>query len=185
MGLSAAATNAPIDGIPCTGALPTLAQHFHDHLTLYVNGIQYAIPVAIGIYHPAKLNGTSANPLVGFYNIDPNDATACHYDIHVHAADGVFHVETASATQTFYLKNFLDIWGVSMSTTGFWKISGPTRWFETDESVGGPGSYKVREITGIDPATIVLTKHLEFTVEIGTPLVAIPNYLFVETTGGL
>jgi hypothetical protein len=177
--VAAATSTTPIDGVPCTGEPPALAQHFHDHLTIYANGKQYAVPVAIGIYHPLKLFG-NANTIIGWYNINPADPTACHYDIHVHAGDGVFHIETPSATQAFYLKDLLDIWGVSMSTTGFWNFSGPTRWFETDESTGAPGQHHVREITGMDPATIQLTKQVEFTVEVGTT-VPIPNYIFIES----
>ena len=67
-----------------------------------------------------------------------------------------------------------------MSTTGFWVFKGPTRWFQTDEN-GAPGTHKVTEITGVDPATIQLTLHQEFTVEIGAPLVPTPNYIFIES----
>jgi len=182
--VSAATTTTPIDGVLCTQPIEQ-KQHFHNHLTVFANGIQYAIPLAIGLYHPIKLFGfgsmANPNPLVGWYDIDPADPTACHYDIHVHAADGVFHIEATTATQAFYLKDFLDIWGVTMSTTGFWKFTGPTRWFETDESTGAPGQHHVHEITGMDPSLIQLTKKVEFTVEIGTPLVPVPNYIFIES----
>jgi hypothetical protein len=182
--VSAATTTTPIDGVLCTQPIER-KQHFHNHITVIDNGIQYAIPLAIGLYHPVKLFGfgpmANPNPLVGWYDIDPADPTACHYDVHVHAADGVFHMEATSATQPFYLKDFLDIWGVTMSTTGFWEFTGPTRWFKTDESTGAPGQHHVQEITGMDPALIQLTKEVEFTVEIGTPLVPVPNYIFIES----
>jgi hypothetical protein len=144
-----------------------------------VNGSEYAIPAGIGIYHPILLFGPT---YAGWYNINPSDPTACHYDIHVHAGDGVIHMETPSATAVFTLKEFLDIWGVTFSPTGFWTFTGPTRWFMTDEHVGPPGTHTVTEITNLDPALILLGRHVEYTVEVGTPLVNIPNYGWIESS---
>jgi hypothetical protein len=98
----------------------------------------------------------------------------------VHAGDGVIHIETASPTKTFFLKDVLDIWGVTKAATGFWQFTGPTHWFETDELHYASGTHKVVDITNVDPATIQLTPHTEFTVEVGTPLVDTPNYIFID-----
>ena len=171
-------TNTPIDNIACTGPLPTLAQHFHDHISFFVNGAQYAIPAAIGIFHPTLLDGPAS---AGWYNINPAlDPSACHYDIHIHADSGVIHIETPSAAQHFTLKNFLDIWGVTINPLGFLGFTGPTHWYLTNMSNAlGAGKYTVVDITYADPATIVLSGHLELTVEVGTP-VNIPNYQWVS-----
>ncbi|GAC1419069.1 MAG: hypothetical protein NVSMB64_28570 [Candidatus Velthaea sp.] len=167
-------TNATIDNLACTPGSST-GQHFHAHLSLFVNGTQYAIPAAIGLYHAVVK--TPPN----FYDLDPHDATACLYVTHTHVPDGIIHIETANATQTYTLAQFLDVWGVTLSTNGFWTFTGPTRVFVTDENTKTAGTHTVTEITGQNPSTIVLGKHQEYTIEVGTP-VNTPNYTFI---GGL
>ncbi|GAC1546658.1 MAG: hypothetical protein NVS2B17_30170 [Candidatus Velthaea sp.] len=169
--VSPSSTNAPVDNIPCTTE-NTTGQHFHVHLSLFVNGGQYAIPTGIGIYHGVK----AADPSY-FYDINTSDTTACVYAAHSHAPDGIIHIATSSASQQFTLGQILDVWGVSLTANSFWTFSGPTRVFVTDENIGSAGSHPVTEVTGIDPKTIPLSSHKEYTIEVGTA-VNTPNYTF-------
>src|SRR5579884_2780374 len=76
----------PIDGIYCESQ-EQLVYHIHAHLTIYIDGQPYQLPQGIGI----------------------SPSGSCLYWLHVHATDGVIHIE--SPTQRVYtLQNFLDIW---------------------------------------------------------------------------
>ena len=79
--------------------LPALAQegtmlHIHQHLDIYIDGVETQIPAGIGI-----------NEAAGF--ISP---------IHVHDTTGIVHVESPTV-QTFTLGQFFDIWGVELTAT--------------------------------------------------------------------
>lgn len=63
--------------------------HTHQHLGIFINGNQIAIPADIGVDDPAKF-------------IAP---------IHTHDATAVIHIESP-VVQTFTLGQFFDIWGV-------------------------------------------------------------------------
>ncbi|GAC1407374.1 MAG: hypothetical protein NVSMB64_14220 [Candidatus Velthaea sp.] len=164
----------PIDGLPCTYGM-AMAQHFHAHFSFYVNGRQYGVPGAVGIYHPKVVRTP--------YFYDANGATGgCNYDMHTHTPDGVIHIESGSSKLTFNLRQFLDIWHVTLTSNSFWHYTGPTRVFLTDEATGGPGTHPVREITGQNFSTILMKRHMEITVEVGPTYVNTPNYTFY---GGL
>ncbi|GAC1414259.1 MAG: hypothetical protein NVSMB64_24500 [Candidatus Velthaea sp.] len=169
-------TSAPgynaIDGIPCSYGMAQ-NQHFHVHVSLFIGKLQYSVPAAIGIYAP------HVRVAPYFYDADPAQWHACIFDIHTHTPDGVVHIESSDATRTFTLKNLFDIWGVAPTPNGFWLWQNrPTRVFLTDEGIGGPGTYPVQEITGVDFSTITLHRHQEITIEAGTPNTNIRNYSF-------
>lgn len=65
------------------------AQHTHQHLDLYVDGHQVAVPTDIGI-----------NQTAGFLS-----------PIHTHDATGIIHVESP-VVRDFTLGEFFDVWGV-------------------------------------------------------------------------
>ena len=94
-----AARGAPVDGISCN-ANEQVAYHVHTHLSVYVNGVLRPIPAGIGIVHPVAVPTAHGSF---------DEATQCYYWLHVHAQDGVIHIE--SPTQRSYtLGQFFDIW---------------------------------------------------------------------------
>jgi putative peptide zinc metalloprotease protein len=70
-----------------------LAFHTHQHLDVFVNGMQVRVPGGIGI-----------DPELRFLTV-----------LHTHGPDGVIHVE-APRRQTFTLGQFFDVWGVRLTS---------------------------------------------------------------------
>ena len=66
------------------------------------------IPYGIGIPGFQAVS-TSAGPFV--------ETGSCFYWLHVHADDGIIHIESPSTTQTFTLGQFFAEWGGPLSTT--------------------------------------------------------------------
>ncbi len=132
----------PVDGVPCD-ALEHTVNHYHAHVTYYINGSQVKPPANIGI--------GGSNP----YN------PSCFYWLHTHAADGIIHIE-APAKRTFTLGNFFDIWGQKFSTLQY-----PP---ELDQP-GGPGwqIYVNGKLVSGDFHNIVLQSHMLITLAYNTP----------------
>ena len=82
--------------------------HVHTHLTIFVNGQARVIPYGVGIPGFQAVE-TSAGPFV--------ETGSCFYWLHVHADDGIIHIESPSTTMSFTLGQFFDEWGVPLSTT--------------------------------------------------------------------
>ena len=96
-----AATGQTIDGVQCQAGEQTVV-HVHTHLTIFVNGKAQVIPYGIGI--PGFQAVQTANgPFV--------QTGSCFYWLHVHAYDGIIHVESPTTTQAFTLGQFFDEWG--------------------------------------------------------------------------
>ena len=132
----------PVDGVPCD-ALEQTVNHYHAHVTYYINGRQVSPPAHIGI--------GGSNP----YN------PSCYYWLHTHATDGIIHIE-APAKRTFTLGNFFDIWGQKFSTLQY-----PA---ELDQP-GGPGwqIYVNGKLVNGDFHNIVLQSHMLITLAYNTP----------------
>ena len=146
---STAADGQPIDGIQCS-ADEQVAYHIHTHLTVYVNGVLRPIPPGIGIVAP--ITQQTAN---GAFD----SATRCYYWLHVHAQDGIIHVESPNATQ-YTLGQFFAIWKQPLTSDQVGAVRGTLTVF-----VNG-----VRR-TG-DPAAIPLESHEDIQIDVGTPVVA-------------
>lgn len=83
------ASNSPypaVDGITCDPN-EQVAAHYHAHLTIYIDGQAMLAPANTGIAGDGS----------------------CFYWLHVHATDGVIHIE-APNTHPYTLGNFFDIW---------------------------------------------------------------------------
>jgi hypothetical protein len=146
---STAASGQTIDGIRCD-ASEQVAYHIHAHLTVYVNGVLRPIPAGIGIVAPVA-EQTANGPF--------DSATRCYYWLHVHAQDGVIHVESPN-NSNYTLGQFFAIWKQPLTADRIGPDTGPLTVF-----VNG-----VRR-TG-NPATIVLTSHEDIQVDVGAPAVA-------------
>ena len=96
----------------------------------------------------------------------PNGAGGgCLYWLHTHSQDGIIHVETPGV-HDFTLGNFFHVWGASLSHTAIATFHGPVTAYVNGMKYDG------------DLAAIPLGAHQQITLEVGTPLVAPPNYSF-------
>lgn len=145
---STSAPGTPVDGIQC-GATEQIAYHIHAHLQVYVEGQPRELPPGIGMVG-AVAQQTAAGPFYG--------ATQCYYWLHVHAGDGVIHVE--SPTQNVYtLGNFFDIWRQPLGAAQVAGAKGPVTAF-----VNGRRWTK-------DPRAIPLLPHAAIQLDVGQPVV--------------
>jgi hypothetical protein len=153
--LLTAATGQIVDGIQCQTNEQTVT-HVHTHLTIFVNGKAQTIPYGIGIPGAGAVT-TSAGPFV--------QTGSCFYWLHVHANDGVIHIESPSTTEGFTLGQFFDEWGIPLSKTQVGPAQGNVTVFFT-----APG-----EKTGIytgNPRNLPLGDHYQIQLVVGTPIVA-------------
>lgn len=103
---STSATGQTVDGIRCD-ATEQVVYHIHTHLAVYVDGALRPIPAGIGIVSPVPQQ--TAN---GAFD----SASRCYYWLHVHAQDGIIHVESPNRA-TYTLGQFFDIWRQPLSAT--------------------------------------------------------------------
>ncbi|GAC1613851.1 MAG: hypothetical protein NVS9B12_14930 [Vulcanimicrobiaceae bacterium] len=87
----------------------------------------------------------------------------CLYWVHTHGTEGIIHVE-APELASYTLGNFFHIWGASLSRSDIATLTGPVTAFVNGTKYDG------------DLAAIPLTAHQQITLEVGTPVVAPPNY---------
>jgi hypothetical protein len=147
--VSRSANGQTIEGIQCN-ASEQVAYHIHAHLTVYVNGALRPLPAGIGIVTPT----TQQTPYGAF-----DSATRCYYWLHVHAQDGVIHIESPTAA-TYTLGQFFAIWQQPL----------------TAERVGPATGKLTVFVNGVrntgNPADIALASHEDIQIDVGTPVVA-------------
>lgn len=142
-----------IDGVPCRVMDETF--HIHSHLAIVLNGQLLTIPSQLG--QVAASGGTAA----------------CFYQIHNHDKAGRLHVE-APAPVNYALGSFFKIWGQPLTRDNVGGITGlPIVIYVTDNGV-------VTRYDG-DPAAIELRSHRLITIQIGSPLSAIPHFTWSGT----
>jgi hypothetical protein len=144
-----------VDGIQCQTNEQTVT-HVHTHLTIFVNGQARVIPYGIGIPGFQAVQ-TAQGPFV--------ETGSCFYWLHVHAYDGIIHVESPSTTESFTLGQFFDEWGIPLSSTQVGSATGHVTVFFTS-----PGK-KTGLYTG-DPRNLPLGDHYQIQLNVGTPIVA-------------
>ncbi|MCU1494731.1 MAG: hypothetical protein JWO62_2495 [Acidimicrobiaceae bacterium] len=145
---STAATGSTVDGIQCNST-EQVVYHVHTHLSVYVNGVLRPLPAGVGIVYPVAQQ-TAEGPFYG--------ATQCYYWLHVHAQDGVIHIE--SPTQRGYtLGDFFDIWNQPLTATQV----GPARGKLTVFVDGRP--YRG------NPRDVQLGSHEDVQIDVGAPVV--------------
>jgi len=142
------AQGQPVGALECLASMPE-TYHVHTHVSIFLNGEALAIPREIGIVQ------TGAN-------------AECFYSIHTHDLSGKIHIEAAAAG-VFTLGQLFSIWGQPLDTTNVAGLVGmPVVVYLTDDGT-------VTEATG-DWHNIELKSHREITIQVGTPVTAIPNY---------
>jgi hypothetical protein len=142
----------PLDGIGC-GAQEYATLHVHTHLAIFYNGKQMQVPQYIGFA--------------------PNLAGGCLYWIHTHDASGIIHIEAPDIVPGkgapypyFSLATLFDIWGQPLERDNVAGLAGPVTAYVNGEKYAG------------DLRAIPLRAHQQIVLEVGTPLVAPPNYAF-------
>ncbi|HVA61223.1 MAG TPA: hypothetical protein VNG13_11930 [Mycobacteriales bacterium] len=146
---STAATGQTIDGITCS-AQEQVAYHIHAHLLVFVGGQQRQLPVGIGTVAPVvqqSAQGAFAQ------------ASRCYYWLHVHATDGIIHIESPTK-RVFTLGNFFDIWRQPLGPSQVGAATGPVTAFVNGKTYTG------------NPAAIPLTAHEDIQLDVGSPIVA-------------
>jgi hypothetical protein len=143
---------SPIGRFTCVFR-PPQSLAFRAHLSILVNNEPQKIPLYLG---------ASRQP-----------PTHCFYAIHTHDASGRIHV-TPQAPGTFTLGELFEIWGQPLTNTNVAGIEGlPVEVYVTDDGT----TVKVEDT---DWAAIELKPHREITIELGTPLVEIPNFTWTD-----
>jgi hypothetical protein len=146
---STAATGQTVDGVQCDSN-EQVAYHVHTHLSVYVNGQLRPLPAGIGIVLPVAQQ-TANGPFDG--------ASQCYYWLHVHAQDGVIHIESPSG-HSYTLGQFFDIWRQPLSTDQVGPATGATTVFVNGVLYRG------------NPRKIALGSHVDIQIDVGTPVVA-------------
>ena len=150
-----AATGQTVDGVQCQ-TNEQLVLHVHTHLTIFVNGKAQVIPYGIGIPGFQAVS-TAQGPFV--------QTGSCFYWLHVHANDGIIHIESPSTSESFTLGQFFHEWGIPLSKTQVGPATGNVTVFFT--SPGQPAKL----YTG-NPNDIPLGDHYQIQLNVGTPIVA-------------
>ena len=141
----AASTGATIDGVQCNTS-EQVVYHIHTHLTVYVDGKLRPIPGGIGMDTPAQ----QATPNGTFFQ-----ATHCYYWLHVHAQDGVIHIE-APSQKLYTLGQFFAVWGQPLSARAIGPAGGAvTAYVNGTKYTGAIGSIQLtsREDIQLDVET--------------------------------
>lgn len=146
------ANGQPVDGIEGSSR-EMLRVHIHAHLSIFNKGQQIAVPYAIGIVRPFEV----ANGFVG--------RGSGFYWLHTHDATGIIHIESPDE-RAYTLGNFFDIWGEPLSAREVAGLMGTVHAFVDGKPYKG------------NPRDIVLEAHRLITLEVGTPVVTPPTYLF-------
>ena len=142
------AVGQTVDGVQCNSS-EQVAYHVHTHLSVYVNGRLRPVPAGIGIVTPIA-QPTANGPF--------DSATRCYYWLHVHAQDGVIHIESP-VQQGYTLGQFFDQWGQPLRPDQVGPATGPVTVF-----VNG------RPYTG-NPRDIPLGSHVDIQIDVGSPTV--------------
>jgi len=157
---NAGLTGAPIDGIQCNNS-EQLAYHHHIHLAIFINGQPRSVPLGIGMVPPALVSNTAKGPFAEGSNV-------CLYWIHVHATDGIVHIESPEV-RTFLLTQIFGIWHQPLSATQI----GPYTGHVTATVNGQPW-------TG-DPAEIPLDERAQIVLNLNGPVVNPPPIVWNGT----
>ena len=143
---STSAMGTTVDGIQC-GASEQVAYHVHTHLAVYVNGQARALPAGVGIVEPVA-QPTTAGPF--------DEASRCYFWLHVHARDGVIHIESPTTT-TFTLGQFFDLWGQPLGVD------------QVGPETGVLTTYVDGELFHGNPRGIALGSHVDIQIDVGSP----------------
>lgn len=151
-----------VDGIGCAPSMAENKYHVHAFLGIMVNGKEIALPDAIGLYLPGAEVNRSTN------------TAKCYYALHTHDASGLIHIESTSTaplgSSVFNLGQFLDVWGMSLTSAGLGPFSGPLHIFYARTNLGNLNSGTYYQYSGA-PRAIALYSHEAIWIEVGSTYV--------------
>jgi hypothetical protein len=136
--------------------------HVHAHVDIFVDGKQVRIPAGAGIVPPRV-----AQQIPGGLFVDSGEKD-CLYWLHVHADDGIIHVE-APSKGNYTLGQFFDIWGQPLGTDQVGPAHGPVVAF-----------FNGKRFTG-NPRDIPLQSQADIQLDVGTPVVPFKPLTFKVT----
>ena len=147
--VSSSSAGDTVDGIGCD-ASEQVVYHVHTHLAVYVDGRLRPIPAGIGLVQPAIAAETQDGPFYG--------ATKCYYWLHVHAQDGIIHIESPT-TRSYSLGQFFAIWRQPLNVRQVAGVKGKlTIWVNGNRYVGNPAEIRLRS-------------HEDVQIDIGAPVI--------------
>ena len=152
---SAASTlsGAPVDGITCrTSSQQVVKEHLHVHVVIFVHGKEERIPAGVGIAAPRLDEHLSDGLFVD------NSFKGCLYWLHVHANDGIIHVESPYV-RVFTLGQFFDIWHQALGPDRVGPATGKVVAYENGKRFGG------------NPSDIPLSAQAVIQIDVGQPVV--------------
>lgn len=152
---SAASTlsGAPVDGITCrTSSQQVVKEHLHVHVVIFVRGKEERIPAGAGIAAP-RLDEHFSDGLF----VD-NSFKGCLYWLHVHANDGIIHVESPYV-RVFTLGQFFDVWHQPLGPDRVGPATGKVVAYENGKRFGG------------NPRDIPLSAQAVIQIDVGQPVV--------------
>lgn len=153
--------NTGLDGTPrasiqCAGQEQTLYHH-HVHVAIFINGKPYSIPIGVGITPPAAVEQIKG----GLFAVSSAKNNGCFYWIHVHAQDGIVHMESP-IVKIFELGQFFGVWGQPLSSSQIGPYKGTVT--ATVNGVRWTG----------DPAQIPMNAYADIVLNLGGPIVTPP-----------
>jgi hypothetical protein len=140
------ATGQTVNGKVGVNTMEQTAYHIHAHLTIYVNGVQKAIPYGIGIVPPWQTNGSGTSTFV--------TGGSKFYYLHTHDETGVIHIESPNQV-TYSLGDFFAVWGQPLSTSQVGPAKGTVYTYVNGKKYSG------------NPADITLTAHENIQLNVG------------------
>jgi hypothetical protein len=151
---STTVNRTPVDGITCrTTSQQAVHFHIHIHIAIFVNGQLRRVPAGVGIPPPFVVEHFPS----GIF-MDNSPIGGCLYWLHVHANDGIIHVE-APYRHTFVLGQFFDVWNQPLSPTQVGPARGPVVAFVNGSRFTG------------NPRNIPLLRQADVQLDVGSPVV--------------
>ena len=110
-----------------------LTYHHHAHLAIFINGQPRSIPLGVGMVPPALVEQTAAGDFA-------TGSQTCLYWLHVHAQDGILHIESPTP-KVYELAQFFAIWHVPLSANQIGSYKGTvTATVDGKPWTGNPGA---------------------------------------------
>jgi hypothetical protein len=146
-------TSDPVDGIQCNTS-EQLVYHHHIHVAVFVKGKPYSVPLGVGMVPPAQVEQSPKGDFA-------TGSSTCLFWLHVHAQDGVVHIESPQPGN-FELGQFFGVWHQPLSTNQVGPYTGAVT--ATLNGKVWPG----------DPRQIPLAEHAQVVLNVGGPVITPP-----------
>lgn len=150
-----------IAGVACNST-EQVSSHHHAHLAVFVNGQGRSLPLGIGI---APALGVQPTPRGDF----ASSSSTCFYWLHVHATDGIIHIESPTE-QVFTLGQVFAVYGQPISNTQVGTGTGTVTATVNGQSYSG------------SPADIPLGQHDQVVLNVGGPIVTPPPIVWPNSS---